>query len=108
MSEIERLTLAGLTDLVRHGKRIAMVTAYDASSAALADEAGLDIMLVGDSAAMTMLGHASTLPVTMDEMLHADARGEPRRPPRIRRRRHAIRRVPDRARTTRSETRSDS
>jgi 3-methyl-2-oxobutanoate hydroxymethyltransferase len=69
MSETERLTLANLTDLVHHGKRIAMVTAYDASSAALADAAGLDIVLVGDSAAMTILGHDSTLPVTMDEML---------------------------------------
>ena len=69
MSETERLTLANLADLVHHGKRIAMVTAYDASSAALADAAGLDIVLVGDSAAMTILGHDSTLPVTMDEML---------------------------------------
>jgi 3-methyl-2-oxobutanoate hydroxymethyltransferase len=69
MTDPVRLTLSDLTDLVRHGKRIAMVTAYDASSAALADEAGLDIILVGDSAAMTMLGHQSTLPVTMDEML---------------------------------------
>jgi 3-methyl-2-oxobutanoate hydroxymethyltransferase len=69
MSETERLTIADLTDLARHGKRIAMVTAYDASSAALADDAGLDIILVGDSAAMTILGHESTLPVTMDEML---------------------------------------
>ena len=69
MRDPARLTLAGLTDLVHHGKRIAMVTAYDASSAALADEAGLDIILVGDSAAMTIFGHESTLPVTMDEML---------------------------------------
>jgi 3-methyl-2-oxobutanoate hydroxymethyltransferase len=69
MGDTDRLTLAGLTDLVHHGKRIAMVTAYDASSAGLADEAGLDIILVGDSAAMTILGHDSTLPVTMDEML---------------------------------------
>jgi len=69
MNEPERLTLTDLTDLARQGKRIAMVTAYDASSAALADEAGLDIILVGDSAAMTILGHESTLPVTMDEML---------------------------------------
>jgi len=69
MSETDRLTLADLTELVHHGKRIAMVTAYDASSAALADAAGLDIVLVGDSAAMTILGHESTLPVTMDEML---------------------------------------
>ena len=69
MSDTERLTLADLTDLSRHGKRIAMITAYDASSAALADAAGLDVVLVGDSAAMTILGHQSTLPVTMDEML---------------------------------------
>src|SRR4026208_1414948 len=69
MSDTERLTLADLTDLARHGKPIAMVTAYDASSAALADAAGLDIILVGDSAAMTIFGHSSTLPVTMDEML---------------------------------------
>jgi 3-methyl-2-oxobutanoate hydroxymethyltransferase len=69
MGDTERLTLAHLTDLARHGKRIAMITAYDASSAALADAAGLDVVLVGDSAAMTILGHQSTLPVTMDEML---------------------------------------
>jgi len=78
MTEPERLTLADLTDFARHGKRIAMVTAYDAASAALADAAGLDIVLVGDSAAMTILGHESTLPVTMDEMLlltRAVARG---------------------------------
>ena len=69
MSETERLTLADLTDLARQRKRIAMVTAYDAASAALADIAGLDIILVGDSAATTILGHQSTLPVTMEEML---------------------------------------
>ncbi len=46
-----------------------MVTAYDASSARLAEEAGIDILLVGDSAAMTVLGHQSTVPVTMAEML---------------------------------------
>src|SRR3954471_15669171 len=69
MGDTERLTLAHLTDLARHGKRIAMITAYEASSAALADAAGLDIVLVGDSAAMTILGHQSTLPVTMEEML---------------------------------------
>ena len=69
MSDSDRLTLADLIELVHHGKRIAMVTAYDAASAALADAAGLDIVLVGDSAAMTILGYESTLPVTMDEML---------------------------------------
>ena len=46
-----------------------MVTAYDAPSGRLADEAGMDIVLVGDSAAMTVLGHSSTVPATMDEMI---------------------------------------
>jgi 3-methyl-2-oxobutanoate hydroxymethyltransferase len=69
MSDNERLRLPDLTELARQGTRIAMVTAYDASSARLADAAGLDIVLVGDSAAMTILGHDSTLPVTMEEML---------------------------------------
>ena len=53
----------------RRRQPIVMVTAYDAPSARLADEAGVDIVLVGDSAAMTVLGHDSTVPVSMDEML---------------------------------------
>ncbi len=51
-------------------KKIACVTAYDYSSARLADEAGIPLILVGDSLGMTVLGFESTLPVTMDEMLH--------------------------------------
>src|SRR6187200_2737636 len=50
-------------------EKIAVVTAYDAPSARLAEAAGVDIILVGDSAAMTVLGHDSTVPVTVDEML---------------------------------------
>ena len=46
-----------------------MVTAYDAPSGRLADEAGADLVLVGDSAVMTVLGHDSTVPATMDEMI---------------------------------------
>jgi 3-methyl-2-oxobutanoate hydroxymethyltransferase len=53
----------------RRGERIAMVTAYDAPSARLADAAGADMILVGDSAAMVMLGHESTVPATVEEML---------------------------------------
>jgi 3-methyl-2-oxobutanoate hydroxymethyltransferase len=53
----------------RRGERIVMVTAYDAPAARLADEAGIELVLVGDSAAMVMLGHESTLPVTLDEMI---------------------------------------
>jgi 3-methyl-2-oxobutanoate hydroxymethyltransferase len=51
------------------GQAIAMITAYDAPSGRLADAAGADVILVGDSAAMTMLGHDSTVPATMDEMV---------------------------------------
>ncbi len=64
------------------GEKIAVVTAYDAPSARLADAADVDVLLVGDSAAMTVLGYDSTLPITVDEMLtftRAVARGA-RRP----------------------------
>ena len=60
------------------GRRFAVVTAYDFLSARLLDEAGIPILLVGDSLGMVMLGHPTTLPVTMDDMLHhakAVARG---------------------------------
>src|SRR5262245_26141424 len=68
-SPSEKLTLPRLAEMTRRGERIVMVTAYDAPSARLADEAGIDLLLVGDSAAMVILGHDSTLPVTLDEML---------------------------------------
>jgi 3-methyl-2-oxobutanoate hydroxymethyltransferase len=51
------------------GERIVMVTAYDAPGARLADAAGVDLILVGDTAAMVVMGHDSTVPATMDEML---------------------------------------
>ena len=64
-----KLRLPELVELKRRGDRITMVTAYDAPAARLADEAGVELILVGDSAAMVMLGHESTLPVTLDEMV---------------------------------------
>jgi 3-methyl-2-oxobutanoate hydroxymethyltransferase len=64
-----KLTLTELAELKRRGQPIAMVTAYDAPSGRLADAAGADVILVGDSAAMTVLGHDSTVPATMEEML---------------------------------------
>jgi len=53
----------------RRGDRIVMITAYDTPSGRIADSAGVDIVLVGDSAAMVVLGHDSTVPATMDEMI---------------------------------------
>jgi 3-methyl-2-oxobutanoate hydroxymethyltransferase len=64
-----KLPLPELAEMKRRGERIVMVTAYDAPSGRLADEAGIDVVLVGDSAAMTVLGHDSTVPATMDEMV---------------------------------------
>jgi 3-methyl-2-oxobutanoate hydroxymethyltransferase len=64
-----KLAITELSEMKRQGAKIAMVTAYDAAGARLAEAAGIDVVLVGDSAAMVVLGHDSTVPVTMDEML---------------------------------------
>ncbi len=64
------VTVATLLDMKRKGLKIAMLTAYDYPTARLAEEAGVDVVLVGDSVGMTKLGYESTIPVTMDEMLH--------------------------------------
>jgi 3-methyl-2-oxobutanoate hydroxymethyltransferase len=64
-----KLALPELLELKRRGEKIVMVTAYDAPGARLADAAGIDLILVGDTAAMVVLGHESTLPVTLDEMI---------------------------------------
>jgi 3-methyl-2-oxobutanoate hydroxymethyltransferase len=64
-----KLPLTDLVDMTERGERIVMVTAYDYPSGRLADAAGMEIVLVGDSAAMTVLGHSTTVPATMEEML---------------------------------------
>ena len=64
-----KLSMLEFAALKRRGEKIAMVTAYDAPGARLADAAGVDCILVGDSAAMTVLGRESTVSATMDEML---------------------------------------
>jgi 3-methyl-2-oxobutanoate hydroxymethyltransferase len=64
----ERLTIPRLADMKRSGQAIVMVTAYDYPSALVAEEAGVDIVLVGDTAAMVVLGYDATTPVGMDEM----------------------------------------
>jgi 3-methyl-2-oxobutanoate hydroxymethyltransferase len=64
-----KLRLTELAEMKRRGEKIVMVTAYDAPGGRLVDAAGVDLVLVGDSAAMTVLGHDSTVPATMDEMI---------------------------------------
>jgi 3-methyl-2-oxobutanoate hydroxymethyltransferase len=64
-----KLPLPELAQMKTRGDKIVMITAYDAPAARLADEAGVELILVGDTAAMVMLGHDSTVPVTLDEMI---------------------------------------
>ena len=64
-----KVTLPRLAEMKRAGEKIVMVTAYDYPSAQIVDEAGVDVVLVGDSAAMVVLGHEATTPVGMDEMI---------------------------------------
>jgi len=64
-----RTTIPDILAMKREGRRITMLTAYDAAFGRLVDEAGIDIILVGDSLGMVVLGHASTVPVTMEDML---------------------------------------
>jgi len=68
-SERTPVTLPRLADMKLDAEPIVMVTAYDFPSAEIAEAAGVDIVLVGDTAAMTMLGHSATTPVSLDEML---------------------------------------
>jgi len=63
------LTLPAIAEKKRLGQPIVMVTAYDYPSAQVAEQAGVDLVLVGDSGAMTVLGYPSTVPVSVEEML---------------------------------------
>ncbi|MBN2405831.1 MAG: 3-methyl-2-oxobutanoate hydroxymethyltransferase [Coriobacteriia bacterium] len=67
------VTTLKLAQMKAAGEPIVMITAYDAPSARVVDAAGVDVVLVGDSLGMVMLGHTSTLPVTMDDMIHHTA-----------------------------------
>src|SRR5581483_5073888 len=70
MAEHKRIRIRDLSEKKRRGEKIAMLTAYDAAMARLLDRAGLDAILVGDSLGMVVLGHETTLPVTLDQMVH--------------------------------------
>src|SRR6059036_558460 len=79
--EQKKVTVPDILRMKPAGERITMVTAYDATFARLLDEAGVDILLVGDSLGMVVQGHENTLPVTLDEMIYhcrAVARGSQR------------------------------
>jgi len=68
-SRMSRITIQSLQDKKSHGTPIVALTAYDYATARLVDEAGVDVILVGDSLAMVVMGYENTLPVTMEEML---------------------------------------
>jgi 3-methyl-2-oxobutanoate hydroxymethyltransferase len=69
-SEVKRITTNTLQKMKESGKKISMLTAYDYSFARLFDAAGIDVILVGDSASNVMAGHETTLPITLDQMIY--------------------------------------
>src|SRR6195952_2761466 len=68
--EVKRITTHTLQEMKNRGEKIAMLTAYDYSMATIVDDAGMDIILVGDSASNVMAGHETTLPITLDQMIY--------------------------------------
>jgi 3-methyl-2-oxobutanoate hydroxymethyltransferase len=68
--EIKRITTHQLQTMKQRGEKISMLTAYDFSMATIFDEAGIDVLLVGDSASNVMAGHETTLPITLDQMIY--------------------------------------
>src|SRR6266571_9195259 len=68
--EVKKITTNTLLKMKADGQKIAMITAYDYSFAKIFDAAGIDIILVGDSASNVMAGHETTLPITLDQMIY--------------------------------------
>lgn len=68
--EVKRVTVHTLKNMKKKGEKISMLTAYDYSLASVIDAAGIDIILVGDSASNVMAGHETTLPITLDHMIY--------------------------------------
>ena len=68
--EVKRVTTNTLQEMKQRGEKISMLTAYDFSMAAIVEDAGIDVMLVGDSASNVMAGHETTLPITLDQMIY--------------------------------------
>lgn len=68
--EVRRITTHQLQEMKNRGEKVAMLTAYDFSMARIIDGAGVDVILVGDSASNVMAGHETTLPITLDQMIY--------------------------------------
>ncbi len=68
--DVKKITTHVLKAMKHHGEKISMLTAYDFSMAKIVDAAGIDIILVGDSASNVMAGHETTLPITLDQMIY--------------------------------------
>src|SRR5947207_3191922 len=69
-NEVKKVTTHQLQEMKNRGERISMLTAYDFSMARLFDKAGMDVLLVGDSASNVIAGHETTLPITLDQMIY--------------------------------------
>jgi 3-methyl-2-oxobutanoate hydroxymethyltransferase len=69
-SQLKRITTHILQEMKQRGEKISMLTAYDFSMAGIVDAAGIDMVLVGDSASNVMAGHETTLPITLDQMIY--------------------------------------
>ena len=69
-NDIKRVTAHTLQWMKQNGEKISMLTAYDFSMARVFDDAGIDVLLVGDSASNVMAGHETTLPITLDQMIY--------------------------------------
>lgn len=81
MTRRDKITIHTLLDMKRRGEKIVMLTAYDYQTAVIEDRAGVEVILVGDSLGMVVLGYENTLPVTIEEIVHhvkAVSRAKPR------------------------------
>jgi 3-methyl-2-oxobutanoate hydroxymethyltransferase len=68
--DYKRITTKSLIEMKSNGEKISMLTAYDYTMAKIVDTAGVDVILVGDSASNVMAGHETTLPITLDQMIY--------------------------------------
>src|SRR3954470_17528163 len=69
-TEVKKITTHQLQEMKNRGEKISMLTAYDFSMAKIIDGAGIDVILVGDSASNVIAGHETTLPITLDQMIY--------------------------------------